>query len=290
MQRLGVLEQNAHRRAAARRRHDRHGRRQPERARAGDDEYADCHVQCAGDLHVAADRADDDPHDERDERDEQDDGYEDRRDFIHRLFDGRLGRARVFDEFDDFGEDGIFPDLFRADFYDVALVDRRAGDGIPHADFDGKAFARDRRLINEGGAEYDLPVRGDTVPLLDDDDVAHAHLAHRNDGLLAVPLHSDRIGREFQELFHLFARLFLGARFQPLAERDEGQNHCGGLEKQVVHRKVCRPLAVRHADDKHDDEAVQIGRRRAEADERIHIRDALKRRLDAALKKGDIDE
>ena len=87
-------------------------------------------------------------------------------------------------------------------------------------------------------------VHGDALARADPKHLAAAHLADGDDGFLPVPKHGYGIGRERHQFADRVGGAALGARFQPAAQGDEGQDHHGGFKIQVM-RKLVHPHALR---------------------------------------------
>ena len=98
LERLRVADQDPVPRTEAGADHDRGRRRQPEGARAGDDEHGHRVQDRERERRV---RPEHPPADERQQRDPDDDRHEDRRDAVRQPLDRRLRALRVLDEPDD---------------------------------------------------------------------------------------------------------------------------------------------------------------------------------------------
>ena len=236
LQCFGVFIEHAHRGAPARGCHDGDGRREPQRAGAGDDEHADAEVD--GLRRIVRD---DEPDREGDEGEGDDDGHEDRGDPVCKLLDGGFGRARFAHHADDARKQGIFPHLLGADEKIAARDDGSADRAAALRKFDGQALARDRRLIDKGVAFDDGAVHRDGAPLLDDDEIARLHFCKRHAHLFAVLEESDGVGREGEELFDFLPRPRLAPVFEPFAQSDERDDHCRRFEEEM-------PAAPRNGD------------------------------------------
>lgn len=123
--------------------------------------------------------------------------------------------------------------------------------------------------------------------------VARAHRLHRDALLAAVHKPRGLLRREAHELGDGVGGLALRARLEVLAQRDEREDHGRRLEVQVHGRQV-RGVQVaraqRDADLVDGVDAVHRGRRRAERDERVHVRRAVEQRLEAHAEELEVDE
>ena len=107
------------------------GRRQTERARAGDDQHRD-----RGGERLVRGMAGEQPRRERPERDEDHDRHEDARDPVRQPLHRRLGALRLGDQPADLRERGLAPDVGRLDDEPARRVQRRAEHGVAGADVD----------------------------------------------------------------------------------------------------------------------------------------------------------
>ena len=99
-------------------------------------------------------------------------------------------------------------------------------------------------------------------------EVAGHDLGHRHVGLAAVAQHAGRLGLQADERADGQAGLPLGARLQHAAEEDERDDEGGRVE---VHRRA-QAVMGEEAGEEHAGGAVDVGRRRAHGDERVHVR------------------
>ena len=275
LQGFRALDEHPEARAPPRCRHDRDGRCKPQRARAGN--HDDAHAEIERRRHVPRGKQ---PCKKGDQRNGEHRRNEDRRNLIGKFLNGRFARARLAHHADNGREHGIFPHFFRFDFQIPARHERRAHGAASLGEFDGQALARDRRLIDKGVPLDHNAVHGDGFALSDDERIARRHVRKRDLFLFSLPLDGDGIGRKAAEFFDLPPRAAFALIFQPFAQRNERDDHRRRLEKE-------RRLFGRQ--DRHD-EAVHEGDRRAQRDERIHIRHELDRRAHAAHEKLPVDE
>ena len=143
LKRTRVLYQDATRRRHARTGHNRHGRRQAERTRAGDYQHRDRMDQCNLDT-VAMKQ----PARQCRERDEQYHRHEDGGGAIDQSLDRRLGRLRVFDQPDDPGQHAFSADRPHFDHQSTVAVDRAPRQQIIGPLGDRQRLACEHRLVD----------------------------------------------------------------------------------------------------------------------------------------------
>ena len=114
-------------RAAARRRHDRHGRRQAQRTGTRDDEDGNGRYQSVGERRR---RSPGRPGDESRDRDADDGGHENSRHLVGELLDRGAAALSVCHHLDDLAEHGVGADPSCLDDETAGTVDGGAGDLI----------------------------------------------------------------------------------------------------------------------------------------------------------------
>ena len=255
LQRFRRLEEHAQLRAAARTDHDRHRRRQSQRARAGNDQHRNADAQRV--VHRLSKQQ---PDDRRRERDAHHDRYEHARNLIRKPRDGRFGAARLLDQPDDLRQRRVLADLLRAEAEVAGLVDGRGGDLVARLLLYRHAFAGQSALVYGGAARDHNAVHRDPSAGTHRDDIARRDLLDRKLDLFAVSLDIGRFRRQVHQLFNGLAGLALGARLKVFAERDQRQDHTGGFEIQA--HRLARGNGI---------EAVDHTGSGADRNERIHI-------------------
>ena len=160
LERLGVLDQHAGFGAAPDADHDRHGRREPERARAGDDEHRDRGDEGVGEARL---RPPDAPGGEGEERDRDHGGHEPAGHRVGEALDRRAAALRLGDERHDAREHGVAADALGLDDERAACVQRAADDGVAGGLGDGHGFAGHHRFVDRAAALDDLAVDGDLL-------------------------------------------------------------------------------------------------------------------------------
>ena len=154
-ERFGIPDEHARRGAAPRADHDRHRRRQPERARAGDDQHRDRVHQGIGQPRLRPDKAPDDKC--RDGR-EHDGRHEIARNHVGQSLNRRPAALRFADHSHDLREQRVASDALGAHDKRTCAVDGSAGDSIAGMFFGRHRLARDHRLVDGTGAIDDNAV------------------------------------------------------------------------------------------------------------------------------------
>jgi hypothetical protein len=143
-------------------------------------------------------------------------------------------------------------------------------------------LAGDERFVGLALAGDDRPVDGEALARLDDDAIACAHLLDPDLGFPAVALHDGALRPQAHERANGGGRAALGARLQPLAEHDRGDDGGGALEI-----KVPGGFGAPH---EHHIGAEGISGRRAERDQQVHIAGIGAQRLPGALVEARSDD
>ena len=120
-----VFEEDAHGRAAADADHDRHRRREPERAGARDDEDGHGVHERMRETRLGTGEG---PHDEREQRGREHRGDEDSGDAVGEPLDRRPAPLRVADELNDLSEERVASDAPGLDDEAAGSVDRSRRD------------------------------------------------------------------------------------------------------------------------------------------------------------------
>ena len=166
---LGALDQDPELRAASGADHERGRRREPERARARDDQHGDGRRE--GGRGIAGDCK---PADEGREREDEHDRDEDARHAVDEALDGCLPRLRLGHEPGDLRQRRLLADLRRTNHEPPERVDRRPRDGSTSRDVDRHRLAREHRLVDGGLALDDDSVRRHLLARTDDEEIASA--------------------------------------------------------------------------------------------------------------------
>ena len=142
-------------RAAAGRGHDRHRRREPERAGAGDDQHRDRRDQRVGERRR---RPPDRPGDEGEHRDADHRRHEPAGDRVGELLDRRARALRRRDHLDDLRQHGVLADAPRLDDQAAGAVERGAGHRVAGDLLDRQRLAGQHRLVDRRAALDHLAV------------------------------------------------------------------------------------------------------------------------------------
>ena len=283
---VAALEQDPVPRRDRRADHRRRGRREPQRAGAGDedrrreDDHRELeHRDAAGDR-AAADlpdwkqlgdpvqlRREGVPKHRPDGGVEDDRGDEVRADAVDEPLDVRLSGLGLLDPADDPLDRGVLADVRRLHEEDAVLVDRRADDLVAGGLLDRDGLAGQHRLVDGRLALGDDPVGRDPLAGADLHHVADFEVLDRNRGLLAVADHGRVVGLQFEQFPQRVGGAGLRAGLEPVADGNEPQDERDGLEVEVA------------GDSAEDDRGTeQIASARPDGDERVHVRRAVSRR------------
>ena len=207
---------------------ERGRRRQPERARAGDDEHRDSRCKPARGIaeRKPPDKESRGGHDE-------DDRHEDRRNAIDQPLDGCVASLRLLDQPRHAGEPGVGADLGDCDFESSLAVDGSSQHRIAFAALDRQTFARHQRFIDRGAAGEDHPIARETSAGSHQHDVALAQRSGRY-GSCAVGRYQFGFRRlKLAESGQRSTGTAFGARLEIFAEHDKRQHDGRRLEIEM---------------------------------------------------------
>ena len=193
LDRLGVLEQHAGSRAFASGHHDRQWRREPQRARAGDDQHRH---RCDQGIGHARLWPDEHPDSERDDGDKNDRRDEVSGDDVGQLLNRRTAPLRLGDHLYDLGEQCLGADLLCAHGQGAGPVDGRADDLVAGGLLDRDRFAGDHRLVDGARAFDDDAVDRDFFTGPHPQEIARVNPVERHVLILAVADAPGRLGGE----------------------------------------------------------------------------------------------
>ena len=289
LQRLGRLHENAVRGAASRPHHDGSRSGKAQSAGARDDEHAD-RVGKRG-RHA---RTDEQPDNEGEKRDRDDHGHEHSRDFVGELFNRSLRACCLIDHAHDPCEHGVSAHALGAHGKPSRAVHRRTRNRRSHALFHRYALASDDGFVDRALAFDHHSVNRHARAGANDEDIPRSHLLRRDFFLGTIDVAANRrFRREIHKLRDRVGGLPLRARLEVLAQRDQREDHRRRLEVQI-HRRHVREIdvAVAHppADAEDRDDAVDRRRRRAQRNERVHVRRAVEKRLEAHAEELEVHE
>ena len=233
------------------------------------------------------------PHDRRHDGDRDDRRDEHARDLVGRLGDRRLRRRRVGDHADDLAERGVLADAGGFAAQEAGAVDRRGRHAVAGRLVDRDALTGEGGFVDGARAVQHGAVDRDALPGADDKDIAPFDLRGGDLHLFAVADDGRRLRREGHEALERVGGLALGPCFEQFADGDERQDHGGGFKIEFVHIRHSRLAAAVQLRVRHGKQRVHAPPergRRAERDERIHIRRAAQQALRAADEKFLVDD
>ena len=270
LERLGVLDEDARRRAPAHAHHDRHRRREPERARARDDQDGHQREQRVGQPGLGPDRAPDeraqhgDPHDRRDEVG----GHP-----VREALDGRAAPLGLGDLADDPGEQRVPADPIGAHHEGARAVDGAGGDLVPCPLLDGHRLARDHGFVDGAPPLEDGAVDGHPLAGPHAEPVAGTHPVERHVLLPAVGPENPRRRRgQPEQRPDGPAGPAPGAQLEHLAQQHQHRDHRRHLEVDADLARVTARGRREEPRRERGGHAVRIGGARAEPDQREHVR------------------
>ncbi len=281
---LGVLEQHPHVRAAPGRHHDGHGRRQPQGARAGDDEHRHGVDERKSHGGLGTDKG---PDDEGDESDDHYRRYEVTGDEIGQLLDGCAAALGLGHHLHDLREHRVGPDPLGLHDQAAGAVHGGADDAIARILLHRDGLAGDHRFVHRARALDHLAVHGNLLTGAHAQAVAGPDLIEGHVLLAAVRVDAPRgLGCKTEERTDGRTGAAAGFQLQHLPEQHQGGDHRGRLE---VHGDLAMGVAERRREDpgqhrRHH--AVGVGDAHAEPDEREHVEAAVHQRAPEAHEEG----
>ena len=238
LQRFRVPEEDAVLGSLPRPDHDRRRRREPEGARAGDDEDGDRVEQ--GEVEGWR-RAGDVPRDERQGGDGEHDRDEDPGDGVGQSLDRRPRALGLLDEADDLGQDRVGPHAGRPVGEGTRGVQRRTDDLVAGTLAGGHALAGDHALVDRRAALQHQAIDGDALTWTDQQHVADDDLFDRDVNLRPEPHDPSSARREADELADRVRCVAPGARLEEAAQEDQRDDRGRGVEverQHVAHRQT----------------------------------------------------
>ena len=241
--------------------HNRGGRRQTERARAGNHQNGNGVHQRDRPIAFHQPRGD-----KSQQRDAHDDRYEHRRRLICHARNRRFASLRLGQRVHHVAEQGLAAEL-RGAVNHAAFGHQRARQHFAARFFlFGVGFAGEVALVRPAAAAFDNAVGGNAFAMVGADKVADLHLVDGQLFPFAIALHVDLGRRKFQQQAQAVQAGFFGAVFQKFAQRHKTNHHHARFKIHMRH-------AVRRmrAEKQHID-GIQVNRHRADGNEYVHIR------------------
>ena len=174
----------------------------------------------------------------------------------------------------------VFPNLRCFEPERAGLIDRRAVDRIARVLVNRQAFAGQHRLVNRGRAFNDDAIDGNLFAGPHDDGIADEHVAEGNVVLAALADDARRLGLQAGQLADRVARLPPGARFEHSTEQDQSNDDARGLKVNRRLRHPLHPGVARNEEFGRNrrGQRIEVGRARADGDQRVHVREAMAER------------
>ena len=287
-QRLSRLNQNAVLRANARTDHNSHRRCQSQRAGAGNYQHGNAHGQRKGEA-----LARQHPHNKRHQCDAHNHRHKNAADLVRQLGNRCLGRGGFLHQMHDLHQGGVLAHLLCLHQNRACLVHAARNQLIPGLLIHGNALAGNCGLIHRRDTLQQLTVYRHALAGLHLHRIAQPHLGQRHNDCLAVADHRCGIRRKLHQLANCVAGLALSPRLKEFAQRNQRQDHHGGLEVQLHARRVhCLLIVVRQGKNHliQREDAVHQRRAGTHRNQRIHVRLPHKETLEAIAEKFSIDE
>ena len=282
-ERFGIAHQNAGMRAAAGADHDRHRRREPQRAGAGDDQHGDGVEEPKSHRRR---RPENRPRGKGSDRDEHDARHEPARHLVREFLDWRARALRLGHHMDDPGEHRVAADPLGAHDKAAGRVDRCARHLVARGFLDRQRLAGDHRLVNVAVSFDHHTIDRHLLAGTHAQPVARLDHVERDVRLRPVLAHQPRLlWREIEQRADRAAGLRSRAQFEHLPEENQRGDDRRGLEIErhpaIGTAKRCRE----NSGDYRRNDAVKIRDAGAERDQREHVEAAVAQRGPAALKK-----
>ncbi len=221
LQRGRVLEQDAAFRTETGPHHDCRRGGEPQRVRAGDDDYRDREQDCLGRGTAGSQQPDEQCAEPAQQRDE----HQPERRPVGQSLTGRLAVPRLLNERDDLCQCRVRPDLGGPDPQSAGGVDGRAdhlrADGLVHR----QALAGHHRLVEVGLARLDHPVDCDLASGADEQQVTDGDLGGRYLDRFAVPHHQRLLRHELEQGADRVGGSAAGAHLEPVPQQHERGEH-----------------------------------------------------------------
>ena len=260
LQRLGVLYQDAVPGGRTGPDHDGRGRREPQRAGAGDHHDRDRVQNSCRDIPGGQV-----PNRKGQEGQRKDHGDEDCADLVDQALDGGFGSLRTLDHADDAREGRLRPDGRSPDDQQAVDVDGSPGKVRSQLLVDRQAFARQHRFVDAAAAFDQNTVGRYALAWPHDNHVAAAKLCDRHIEVRPAAADPGHIRAQRHQGADCDGGAALGPALEPLAKQDEGHDQRGTLEIQRQ-----SPVMIRRTRDQHPG-AEAPGRRGADRHQQIHV-------------------
>ncbi len=266
LQRLGVANENAGRGATPGPDHDRHGRREPERARARDDQHADRRDERVGQPRLGTDEH---PHDEGQRGDGHHGGHEPSGHDVGQALDRSAAALRVAHHADDLGEQRVATHALGAHDEASRPVHRATRDARTGRLLHRDGLAGDHRLVDAAAALEHDSVDGNLLARSHAQPIVHLDILDPDVALATVVTQpSRRLRRQPEERAQRAAGPAARAQLEHLADQDQRGDDRGGLE---VERDAVRTGGRDDPRSQRRDDAVCVRDPGADGDQGEHV-------------------
>ena len=178
---------------------------------------------------------------------------------------GRAGTLRFRDHLDDLRQHRVGADLVGPHHKRAVPVERAAGEALSARLLDRQRFAGDHRFVDRGAAFDHHAIHRNGLSRTNTQQIAHLHDLQRHVGFGAVRADAARrLGRQVEQRTDCRAGALARLQLQHLAEKDQRDDHGGGLEIDLDRVAVAAQFVWEEAGEQRGDHAVEIGR--ADAD------------------------
>ena len=223
--------------------------------------------------------AGDQPADQGNKRNAENDRNEHAGNLVGQTRDWCLGVAGFIDQRNNLRKRRIGTDFRRPHDKRTVQVGRSGHDLVADGFFDRHRFAGNGRLVQRTGTFHNGTVDWNRGTRNNADQISGADVFRRDFHKVIPAFYKCGFRRQTDQFGQRVAGFGFGARFEILAQRNQGNDHRRTFKVQRVHAgmdqfMIHRSIAVRHGEQAV--KAVNKGYRRADRNERIHIRAAVK--------------
>ena len=273
-----IANQHAQLRATPHPHHDRHRRRQTERARTRDNKNGH---RIRNRVCQRRRRSKNEPSDRRQHRDADHSRHEPRRDLVRQRLDRRATALRLRHQVHDLRKQRIRSHFLSAHEEAAGLIHRRANHPIAHRFRHRHRLPREHRLINVAGAFDDDSVERNLLPGSNPQEVADLDPVERHILVASCRHATRRFWRKPEQCFHRLSRSPPRTLLQVFPKHREHGDHRRRLE--IKSRRAAVLHLVRkqpRRDQRHHRKPIRCSNTQRE--QRIHVRTTMSHRVPRA--------